>query len=88
VVTLNPEELVREQLADGKSLDEVAVSLIEHRFGPVTAIKAMRTVTGKGLDELKQAVDRALPPSEQAKNDALRQAAMELLMKTDPEGHD
>ena len=74
---------MREHVADGKSLDEIASLLIERGFGPITTIKAMRFVTGRGLDELKPIVDRALPSRWQAENRRMRDLAEASLTMDD-----
>ena len=47
----DPEGLVLQWFASGKSLDEVAALLIEGGVSPVPAMKAMRAVTGAELPE-------------------------------------
>jgi ribosomal protein L7/L12 len=68
-------ELVRLQLYNGRSLADIARFLIETGVSPIVAIKAMRSVTGARLSELKTLVDQARPPQQRAANERLRDVA-------------
>ena len=77
--TLEPEEIVREDLAEGKTGQEIAVHLTSEGVRPIAAIKALRSEAGIPLGEGKILIDRTLSPEQQAANERLRDVAEETL---------
>jgi ribosomal protein L7/L12 len=68
----DPEQLVRQQLEQGRSADQIAKLLIDSGVRPIPAIKALRAIGGLTLPEAKELVDGALPPDVLAATERLR----------------
>jgi hypothetical protein len=66
------EDIVRTELANGKTLEEIAAHLIAVGVRPIPAIKALRQVCGIPLGEAKTLIDRNLSPEEQETNERIR----------------
>jgi ribosomal protein L7/L12 len=58
-------KVVRDSLAAGHSLDEVARALLARNASPIAAIKALREATGMRIGDAKAVVHRNLRASEQ-----------------------
>ncbi|MFZ0665821.1 MAG: hypothetical protein WAM97_08690 [Acidimicrobiales bacterium] len=56
--------------------------MVGRRVGPIAAVKALREVTGKRVNELKVIVDAALPPDVRAGNERFRDEAETALFDT------
>jgi hypothetical protein len=74
-----PEQLVRDSVAAGQSLGEIAADLRREGIGPLEAVKALSHGAGIRLAEAKLLVDRSLSSEWWETNERLRATAAESL---------
>ena len=80
-------DIVRTQLAAGRSAEEIAVQLVSAGASPIAAIRALRNVAKVSLAEAKTCVDHSLSPEVQTANERLRDMAKSVAMLTQAMDH-
>jgi len=79
VTQIPPDDTVRQDLALGKAVDEIAAHLIAEGVHPIPTIKALLSGTGISLREAKTYVDHSLSVDVQKANERLRDLAEAVL---------
>jgi hypothetical protein len=87
VPDLDPAEIVRVQLAAGKSTEEIVAHLISAGVSPFAAINALRNVAQISLRAAKTCVDHSFSLEAQEANERLRDMAESVAMLADAMDH-